>query len=88
MVRLGRAEPSAPMPLAQAVLTLRSFARDAEELQVEVTAVREVDAFRGYAEVQRTYVMRGTSARRVQTLYFGWRLVGPVPRLAEIRLVP
>jgi hypothetical protein len=88
MVRLGRSEPSAPMPLAQAVLTLRSFAGGAEELQTEVTAVREADAIRGYAEVQRTYMVRGTSARRVQTLYFGWRLVGSVPRLVEIRVVP
>jgi hypothetical protein len=88
MVRLGRAEPSAPMPPAQAVLTLRAFAGGAEELQAEVTAVREADALHGYAEVQRTYVARGTSARRVQTLYFGWRFVGSAPRLVEIRVVP
>ena len=88
MVRLGRTEPSAPMPPAQAVLTLRAFAGGAEELRAEVTAVREVDAARAYAEVQRTYVVRGTSAPRVQTLYFGWRWVGAVPRLVEIRVVP
>jgi hypothetical protein len=76
------------MPPAQAVLTLRAFAGGAEELHAEVTAVREADAFHGYAEVQRTYMVRGTSARRVQTLYFGWRLVGSVPRLVEIRVVP
>jgi hypothetical protein len=88
LVRLGRAAPSAPMPPAQAVLTLRAFAGAADEVQAEVTAVREADAFRGYAEVQRTFVVRGTSARRVQTLYFGWRFVGPAPRLVEIRVVP
>ena len=88
LVRLGRAAPSAPMPPAQAVLTLRAYAGGADEVQAEVTAVREADALRGYAEVQRTFVVRGTSARRMQTLYFGWRFVGPAPRLVEIRVVP
>jgi len=88
MVRLGPSAPSAPMPPAQAVLTLRAFAGGAEELQAEVTAVHEVDAARGYAEVQRTYVVRGTSARRVQTLYFGWQRVDRVPRLVDVRVVP
>jgi hypothetical protein len=88
MVRLGGAEPSAPMPPAQAALALHAFAGGAEEVQTEVTTVREVDAGRAYAEVQRTYVVKGTTARRVQTLYLGWRRVGWVPRLVEIRVVP
>lgn|GEM_PF-4444050 len=88
MVRLGRAAPSAPMPPAQAALALRTFAADARELATEVTEVREVDATRAYAEVQRTYTGRGTSARRTQTLYLGWRWVAAAPRLVEVRVVP
>jgi hypothetical protein len=69
IVRRRGADPSAPMPPAQAARTLRAFAGGAEEVQTEVGAVREVDEDRGYTEVQRTYVVTGTSARRVQTLY-------------------
>jgi hypothetical protein len=88
MVRLGNTETSAPMSPEQAALTLHAFAGGAEEIQTLVTSVREVDAGRGYAEVQRTFVVNGTSARRVQTLYLEWRLVGGVHRLVEIRVMP
>jgi len=88
LVRLGGAEHSTPMPPAQAVLTLRAFAGGAQELQTVVTAVREVDAGRGYAEVQRTFRAKGTDSRRVQTLYLEWRRTGRVQRLVEIRVVP
>jgi hypothetical protein len=54
MVRRRGADPSAPMPPAQAARTLRAFAGGAEEVQTEVGAVREVDEDRGYTEVQRT----------------------------------
>jgi len=88
LVRLGGAEPSAPLPPAQAALTLRAFAGGAEELETEVVAVREVDAGRGYAELQRTFVAKGTSARRAQTLYLEWRRAGRVHHLVEVRVVP
>jgi len=88
MVRLGGAETSAPLAPEQAVLTLHAFAGGADEVRTDVTVVREVDAGRGYAEVQRTFVVRGTSARRVQTLYLGWRREGGSHRLVEIRLMP
>ncbi len=89
MVRLGRRDaPSAPMPPALAAQALRTFAAGARELASEVLAVREVGAIHAYAEVQRTYAARGSSARRTQTLYLGWRWVGATPRLVEVRVVP
>jgi hypothetical protein len=88
MVRLGGTEPSAPLRPAQAVQTLQAFARGADEVEVEVLAVRPVDAGRAYAEVQRTFTGPGTSARRVQTLYVGLRRVEGVFRVVEVRLVP
>jgi hypothetical protein len=88
MVRLGGTEPSAPLRLAQAAQTLQTFARGSVELEVEVLAVRPVDDGRAYAEVQRTFVMPGTTARRSQTLYLGLRKVEGVWRVVEVRLVP
>ncbi len=86
-VRLGAADPSAPLPPAQAASTLRAFAAGAREIRTEVASVREVDAGRGYAELLRTYEVRGTSAHRVQTLYLEWRGTGRAHRLVEVRLV-
>lgn len=88
MVRLGGTEPSAPLRPAQAAQTLQTFAGGADELEVEVLAVRPVDADRAYAEVQRTFAVRGTASRGVQTLYVGLRRVGGVFRVVEVRLVP
>ena len=88
MVRLGGSEPSVPLRPAQAAQTLQAFAGGADELEVEVLAVRSVDASRAYAEVQRTFSVRGTASRGVQTLYVGLRLGEGVYRVVEVRLVP
>ena len=88
MVRLGGTEPSAPLRPAQAAQTLQAFVAGAVELEVEVLAVRSVDAGRAYAEVQRTFSVRGTASRGVQTLYVGLRRVEGVWRVVEVRLVP
>lgn len=88
MIRLGGAEPSAPVGRAQAAQTLESFAGGAVEISLEVLSVREVDGARAFTEVERTYAVRGTGARQVQTLYFGWRREGGGYRLVEVRLVP
>jgi hypothetical protein len=88
MVRLGGAEPSAPLAAQQAVLTLQAFAGGVDEEQAVVSSVREVEEGRGYAEVQRTFVAHGTSARRTQTLYLEWRRVGGRFVVVGIRVVP
>ena len=88
MVRLGGTEPSAPLHPAQAAQTLQAFARGADELEVEVLAVRPVDASRAYAELQRTFAVRGTASRGVQTLYVGLRRVAGIFRVVDVRLVP
>jgi hypothetical protein len=88
MIRLGGAEPSAPVGRAQAAQTLESFAGGAVEISLEVLSVREVDGARAFTEVERTYAARGAGARQVQTLYFGWRREGGGYRLVEVRLVP
>jgi hypothetical protein len=88
MVRLGGTEPSAPLSPAQAAQTLQAFAGGADEIEVEVLAVRPVDASRAYAELQRTFAVRGTASRGVQTLYVGLRRVAGVFRVVDVRLVP
>lgn len=88
MVHLPGAEPSSPLRPVQAVELLRSFTRDARELDLAVLVVRNVDPDRAYVEAQRVYEVRGTEVRHTQTLYFGFRRLGGSYRLVEIRALP
>jgi hypothetical protein len=88
MVHLPGAEPSSPLRPVQAAELLRSFTRDARELDLVVLVVRNVDPDRAYVEAQRVYEVRGTEVRHTQTLYFGFRRVGSSYRLVEIRALP
>lgn len=87
-VLLPGAEPSAPLRVAQVAELLRTFTEGAEELEVEVQVARAVDADRAYVEIQRVFRVRGTEARRAQTLYLGLRRVGATFRASEVRVVP
>jgi hypothetical protein len=87
-VQLPGAEPSAPLRVAQVVELLRTFTEGAEELDVEVQVARVVDGDRAYVEIQRVFRVRGTEARRAQTMYVGLRRVGAAFRASEIRVVP
>ena len=88
MVHLPGAEPSSPLRPAQAAELLRGFARDDREIDLVVQVVRNVDPDRAYVEAQRVFQARGTDERHAQTLYFGYRRVGPTYRLVEIRALP
>ena len=88
MVHLPGTEPSSPLRPTQAAELLRAFAEGAEELEVTVLVARNVDPDRAYVEAQRVFQARGTDVRRSQTLYFGFRRVGPSYRLVEVRALP
>jgi len=87
-VLLPGAEPSSALRVAQVAELLRTFTESAEELEVEVQVARAVDADRAYVEIQRVFRVRGTEARRAQTLYLGLRRVGATYRASEVRVVP
>jgi hypothetical protein len=88
MLHLPGAEPSTPLRPAQAAELLHAFADGAEETAVEVVVARAVDGERAYVEAQRVFVVRGTEARRTQTIYLGMRRQGACYWVAEIRVVP
>ena len=86
-LHLPGADPSAPLPSAQAAELLRAFAGTAREVSVAVEVARDVDSLRAYAEVRRVYLVRRGSEPRTQTLYLGLRRSGEGYAVAEIRLV-
>jgi hypothetical protein len=88
MVHLPGAEPSSPLRPSQAAALLRAFAEGAQELDLTVLVVRNVDPDRAYVEAQRLYQVQGTEVQHTQTLYFGFRRVGPSYRLVEVRSLP
>ncbi len=83
----GAAGPSA-LRAGQAAELLRGFTSGIQEVAVDVVVARDVDRQRAYVEVQRVFTVRGTDARRAQTIYFGLRRVGSGYRLYEVRIVP
>ena len=50
--------------------------------------VRELGSGKGYAELQRRYVVVGTSDERQETLVLGFRSAGGSWRLVELRSTP
>jgi hypothetical protein len=83
----GAAGPSA-LRAGQAAELLRGFTAGTQEVAVDVVVARDVDRERAYVEVQRVFTVRGTDARRAQTIYFGLRRAGSGYRLYEVRIVP
>jgi len=82
----GAAGPSA-LRAGQAAELLRGFTSGTQEVAVDVVVARDVDRERAYVEVQRVFTVRGTDARRAQTIYFGLRRTGTGYRLYEVRIV-
>lgn len=88
VLQIPGADPSSPLGRAQAVELLRRYLRTAEERSVRVTAVREVETGRGFVELDRRYVVAGTSDTRRETLFLGFRKLRERWVLAELRNAP
>lgn len=88
VLQIPGADPSSPLGRAQAVELLRRYLRTAEERSVRVTAVREVETGRGFVELDRRYVVAGTSDARRETLFLGFRKLRGRWVLAELRNAP
>src|SRR5207244_1311398 len=82
------ADPAAPVDRAQAIELLRRHLRAGAERGLRVSAVREVEPGRGYAELDRRYVVAGTSDERRETIFLGFRKPGQEWMLAELRSAP
>ena len=85
VLQIPGADPSAALGRAQAIELLRRHFQSAEERRVNVAAAREVEAGRGVVELDRHYVVRGTSDERRETVFLGFRLDQGQWVLTEVR---
>ena len=88
VLQIPGADPSAPVDRAQAIELLRRHLRAGAERGLRVSAVREVEPGRGYAELDRRYVVAGTSDERCETIFLGFRKPGQEWMLTELRSAP
>ena len=88
VLQIPGADPSAAVDRAQAMELLRRHLRAGVERALSVSAVREVEPGRGYAELDRRYVVAGTSDERRETIFLGFRKLGREWLLAELRSAP
>src|SRR5207302_2846134 len=66
VLQIPGADPSAPVDRAQAIELLRRHLRAGAERGLRVSAVREVEPGRGYAELDRRYVVARAHAAVAQ----------------------
>ncbi len=90
VLQIPGTDASAPLGRAQAVEVLRRYLRAAVERGVVVRAVRDEAPGRGraYAELERRYVVAGTSDERRETVFLGFEPGAGGWRLAEVRIAP
>ena len=88
VLQIPGADPSSPLGRPQAIELLRRYFRPAEERGLNVAAIREVEAGKGFVELTRRYVVTGTSEERRETLFLGYRLIAREWRLVELRSAP
>ena len=88
VLQIPGADPSAAVDRAQAMELLRRHLRAGVERALSVSAVRKVEPGRGYAELDRRYVVAGTSDERRETIFLGFRKLGREWLLAELRSAP
>ena len=85
VLQIAGAAPSSPVGRAQAEELLRRYLMGGGEQSVTVVTVREVEPARGFVELERRYVVRGTSDVRRETVFLGFRRVGGGWVLGEVR---
>ena len=88
LLQIPGADPSSPLARPQAVELLRRYLRSVVECSVAVRAVREVEDGKGFVELERRYVVVGTSDERRETLFLGFRRLGDSWVLSELRTAP
>ena len=88
VLEIPGANPSAPVGAAQAAELLRRYLRPAIERGVVVRTSREVAPGGGFVELDRTYVVSGTTDVRHETIYLRFRESGGGWRLTELRTAP
>lgn len=79
---------SASLKPGQAARLLERYLGPSEERSFTLRELRRLAPDHAYAEVIRSYVVRGTSEERRETVFLGFRYVGDGWRLREVRVTP
>lgn len=79
---------SASLKPGQAARLLARYLEPSEERSFVLRGVRRLAADHAYAEVARSYVVRGTSEERTETVFLGFRFLDDAWRLREVRVTP
>jgi hypothetical protein len=74
ILQIPGADPSSAISRDQAGELLARYLRTSVERDVTVLVAREVEAGRGYVELQRRYAVAGTTEERRETVFLGLRL--------------
>ncbi|MBI1967373.1 MAG: hypothetical protein HYS40_05240 [Gemmatimonadetes bacterium] len=85
VLQIPGADPSSALGRAQAVELLRRHFQAVAEQGLTITAVRELESGRGLVELERRYVVRGTSDVRRETVFVGFRRVAGRWVVSELR---
>lgn len=85
VLRIPGADPGSPLDRAQVAELLRRHWGTAVERSLVVNAIREVEPGKGYVELERRYVVSGTSDERRETIFLGFRRGGGGWLLVEVR---
>ena len=88
MLQIPGADASVPLDRAQASELLRRHWRNAVERSLTLARGTRARFGEGYAELQRRYVVVGTSDERQETLVLGFRSAGGSWRLVELGSTP
>jgi len=88
VLQIPGADASAPLERAQAAELLRRHLQRVVERTLAVGTVREVEPGHGYVELERRYVVAGTSDERRETIFLRFRKPGVDWLLTELRSAP
>ena len=79
------ADPSSAISRDQASELLGRYLRTAEERSVDVRAAREMVEGQGYVELERRFIVSGTTEERHETVFLGLRRRGGHWVVVELR---
>ncbi len=80
--------PSASLQPGQAARLLSQYLKPSHERGFELLELRRLAPDHAYAEMVRTYVVKGTDEERQETVFLGFRLLEGAWRLREVRATP
>lgn len=87
-LRIPGVAASAAVRASQAARLLGDYLEGVSELGFALRDVRRVSADHAYAEFQRRFRIGGTDEVREETVFLGYRRLGGVWRLREVRIAP